>query len=73
MSNELTYFAQIDQNNIVLDVHVVTTEFMAANPNRYSGTWVETFWDVPGKQYAAIGFVYDEQTQNFINPQNEET
>jgi hypothetical protein len=29
------YFAQIDENNIVINVHVVTAEFMAANPERY--------------------------------------
>jgi hypothetical protein len=28
------YFAQIDENNVVINVHVVTAEFMAANPER---------------------------------------
>jgi hypothetical protein len=62
------YFAQIDGNNIVVNVHVVTAEFMAANPERYTGTWVETFFDVPNKTYAGIGFTYDYATQNFIAP-----
>ena len=62
------YFAQIDGNNIVTNVAVVTTEFMAANPQRYTGTWVETFFDTPNKTYAGIGFTYDNATQDFAAP-----
>jgi hypothetical protein len=62
------YFAQIDNNNVVINVHVVTAEFMAANPERYTGTWVETFVDDPNKQYAGISFTYDYDTQDFIPP-----
>jgi len=66
------YFAQIDENNIVTDVRVVTKEFLEANPNRYQGTWVETFFDTAGKTYAGIGFTYDETTQEFVAPVVEE-
>lgn len=69
MSELLTYYAQIDGNNVVIDVHVVTAEFMAANPDRYPGTWVETFYNTPGKTYAGLGYIYDEQTQNFMDPE----
>jgi len=62
------YFAQINDDNIVTNVAVVTTEFMAANPDRYLGTWVETFIDDPNKTYAGMGFTYDEQTQDFTPP-----
>jgi hypothetical protein len=62
------YFAQIDQNNIVINVHVVTAEFMAANPERYPGVWVETFFDTKGKTYAGVGYTYDYATQDFIPP-----
>lgn len=62
------YFAQIDDKNVVTNVHVVTAEFMAENPERYPGVWVETFIDDPNKQYAAVGFTYDYETQNFIAP-----
>jgi hypothetical protein len=62
-----TYFAQI-VNNIVVDVHVVTREFMETNPERYQGTWVETFIDVAGKTYAGIGYTYDSATNNFVAP-----
>jgi hypothetical protein len=62
------YFAQLDDNNVVVDVAVVTADFMAANPQRYPGVWVETFFDTPGKTYAGVGWTYDEETEDFIPP-----
>jgi len=59
MTQQLTYFAQIDENNVVIDVHVVTAEFIAANPERYPGTWIETFYNTPGKTYAGIGYIWN--------------
>jgi hypothetical protein len=53
-----SYFAQVT-DGIVTDVAVVTAEFMAANPNRYQGEWVETFFDTAGKTYAGIGFTWN--------------
>lgn len=64
----MTYFAQLDENNIVISVHVVEREFLEANPERYTGTWVETFFDTAGKTYAGIGFTYDPATQDFTAP-----
>lgn len=66
--NNHQYFAQIDENNIVLSVHVVTQEFIDENPDRYPGTWVETFVNLPTKTYAAIGFTYDITTKDFVPP-----
>ncbi len=62
------YFAQIDDNNVVTKVAVVEREFLEANPERYTGRWVETFFDTEGKQYAGIGYTYDEATQDFVAP-----
>jgi hypothetical protein len=62
------YYAQINEANIVIDVHVVTAQFMEDNPERYPGIWVETFFDIPGKTYAGIGYTYDPLTQDFIAP-----
>jgi hypothetical protein len=62
------YFAQIDDNNVVTHVAVVQREFLEANPERYTGVWVETFFDTAGKQYAGIGYTYDEATQDFVAP-----
>lgn len=61
------YFAQINENNVVINVHVVTAEFMAANPDRYPGIWVETFID-DTHTYAGIGYVYDYNTKDFTPP-----
>lgn len=63
------YFAQIDENNIVTHVAVVQREFLEANPDRYPGTWVETFFDTVGKRYAGIGHEYLPETQNFRESQ----
>lgn len=62
------YFAQIDSNNVVTNVAVVQQDFLEANPQRYTGTWVETFFDTAGKTYAGIGFVYDSATEDFSEP-----
>jgi hypothetical protein len=62
------YFAQIDDDNVVTNVHVVTAQFMAENPDRYAGTWVETFFNTDGKTYAGVGWTYDYDTQDFTPP-----
>jgi hypothetical protein len=62
------FFAQLDENNIVAKVAVVQREFLEANPQRYTGRWVETFFDTAGKTYAGIGFIYDEVSEDFVAP-----
>lgn len=62
------YFAKLDENNAVVHVAVVTREFLEANPERYQGRWVETFWETEGKTYAGVGFIYDEAAQDFTPP-----
>jgi hypothetical protein len=66
------FFAQLDENDLVIDVHCVTQEFLEANPDRYPGVWVETFFNDSNKVYAGIGFTYDYDTQNFIAPPSPE-
>lgn len=66
--NDSQYFAQIDENNVVTFVSVVTKQFIEDNPDRYTGRWVETFFNEPNKTYAGIGFIYDEQTHDFVPP-----
>jgi hypothetical protein len=62
------YFAQIDTNNVVTRIAVVQQDFLEANPERYTGIWVETFFDTAGKTYAGIGYIYDPATQDFTTP-----
>jgi hypothetical protein len=66
------FFAQLDDNNVVTHIAVVQREFLEANPQRYEGRWVETFFDTAGKIYAGIGYTYDEATQDFVAPVVEE-
>ena len=63
------FFAQLNENNIVTHVAVVEREFLEANPERYPGVWVETFFNTPGKQYAGVGYEYLESEQDFRPPQ----
>ena len=53
-----TYFAQV-VDGVVTNVAVVSASFMATNPDRYPGTWIETFIGVEGKTYAGIGMLWD--------------
>ena len=61
------YFAQINDENVCTSVHVVQREFLEANPERYQGRWVETFID-DTHTYAGVGFIYNEETQDFELP-----
>ena len=62
------YYAQVDKNNVVTDVDVVTQTFIDENPDRYTGTWVETFAILVNKTYAGIGFIYNPITKDFVLP-----
>lgn len=67
---EQQYFAQIDENNKVINVHVTTSEFMKENPERYPGIWIETFLDTPGKTYAGLGYIWNPITKDFEFPKS---
>jgi hypothetical protein len=62
------YFAQLDEDNVVTRIAVVQQQFLEANPERYPGTWVETFID-DSHIYAGIGYKYVESEQDFRPPQ----
>ena len=64
-----TYFAQV-VDGVVTDVAVVSAEYMAANPERYTGTWIETFFDTAGKTYAGVGLIWN--GVDFVAPTVEE-
>lgn len=64
--SDAQYWAQLDDNNVVIHVAVVTADFMTENPDRYRGRWVETFFDTPGKTYAGLGYIYDEDSDDFV-------
>jgi len=60
---DFTYFAQLDENNIVTQVIVADRFFV----DSIGGTWVETFMDST-KKYAGIGDTYDATRDAFISP-----
>ena len=62
------FFAQLDENNVVTKIAVVQRGFLESNPQRYTGRWVETFFDTAGKTYAGVGYTYDEALQDFVAP-----
>jgi hypothetical protein len=62
------YFAEIDNNDVVVNIHVVTQQFLDDNPKRYPGVYVETFINLPNKTYAAIGYSYDRANNDFVPP-----
>lgn len=66
-------FAKVE-NGIVTSVHVVTYEFLVANPERYgpSELWVECFQDGSDVGYCGIGWLWN--GTEFISPQvNDDT
>ena len=69
----MAHFAQIDENNIVINVIVVGDEYetMYADWRKEFGeTYVQTSYNNRiRKQYAGIGFTYDPVADLFISPQ----
>ena len=63
------YFAQVT-DGVVTHVAVVQADFLEANPERYTGTWIETFIGVEGKTYAGVGFLWN--GTDFVAPIVEE-
>lgn len=64
----MTTFAKVE-NGIVVHVECVTAEFMAANPTRYPGEWVETFIDGSKRgNYAGKGYTFNKALDAFYAP-----
>ena len=79
----MAHFAELDENNIVLRVVVVGDEDTADDQgneveevgvafceNLLGGTWIQTSYnDNIRKQYAGIGYTYNQDADVFIAPQ----
>jgi len=70
----MAHFAEIDSNNKVLRVIVVADEHEANGAewcnSLLGGTWVQTSYNNRiRKQYAGIGFTYNEEADVFVAPQ----
>ena len=71
----MAHFAELDDNNIVLRVIVVSNDNEADGENwcknLLGGRWKQTSYNNNiRKNYAAIGFTYDESRDAFIPPQS---
>jgi len=72
----VAHFAEIDENNIVLRVLVVSDD-QETNGQTYladylnlGGTWIQTSYNNRiRKQYAGIGYVYNPDADVFVSPQ----
>ena len=72
----MAHFAEIDSNNIVIRVLVVPDERehdgqqYLADEMALGGRWIRTSYNNRiRKQYAGIGYFYDEEADVFIAPQ----
>lgn len=70
----MAHFAELDDNNIVLRVIVVSNDNEADGENwcknLLGGNWKQTSYNNNiRKNYAGIGFTYDESKDAFIPPQ----
>ena len=70
----MAHFAEIDSDNQVLRVIVVADEHEANGAewchNLLGGTWIQTsYTNRIRKQYAGVGFTYDEAANVFVAPQ----
>lgn len=63
------YFAEIDQNNVVKRVIVADQNFIDSGVVGDPKNWVETSMDGSfRKNYAGIGYTYDDKLDAFIAP-----
>lgn len=72
----MAHFARIDENNIVQEVLVVDNlvehrgEDFLANELGLGGRWIQTSYNGNfRKQYAGVGYYYDETKDIFVSPQ----
>lgn len=70
--SEAQYWAKIDENNRVVNVEVVTREYMDSHPEMYDGQWVQTFFDTEGKTFAGIDYTYNLEIDDFTPPEPNE-
>jgi len=76
----MSHFAQIDQNNVVIQVLVIEQDVVDTGLFGNPGSWIQTSYNTHGgahatggtplrKNYAGIGYTYDRTRDAFIPPQ----
>lgn len=75
----MSHFAQIDENNIVINVIVAEQDFIDSGAVGDPSTWIQTSYNTHAgehklggtplrKNYAGIGYTYDSVRDAFIPP-----
>ena len=67
----MAYYAQI-ANDLVTDVIAINDDVSDGAQfahNLLGGQWVQTYMNIAGKNFAALGYTYDAVNNNFIAPQ----
>ncbi len=80
----MAHFAKLDDNNIVLEVHVVANAALDSNNEEQSGIdfltswsggyshWKQTSYNGKfRKNYAGVGYIFDENRDAFIPPKSD--
>ena len=62
----MSHFAEIDSNGVV--VRVIVCESKDWCESNLGGTWVRTYPDTLGKNYAGPGYIYHPVAENFSPP-----
>lgn len=62
----MRYFAEIDKKNIVL--RVIVAPSLEWCKGVFRGTWIETFPEKDGHNYASKEYTYHEELKNFSSP-----
>jgi len=76
----MAHFAELDNNNVVLRVVVVSNDCVPSDEHIDGETWCINFFKTPNwkqtsynnnfrKQYAGMGYTYDAAKNKFISPQ----
>ena len=70
----MAHFAQLDENNLVIQVLVTDNDYPGEGyewlMETFGGTWVQTSYNARiRKNFAGIGFNYDSERDAFIPPQ----
>ena len=63
------YFAGIGEDNLVS--MVIVGDSLESVKENFPGNWVETYTDREDKVYASQGFLYVEDDDNFIPPEED--
>lgn len=66
----MAHFAQIDENNIVIQVLVVEQEVIDSGEFGDPSKWIQTSYNNNiRKRFAGVGYTYDAEKDIFIEPQ----